>query len=149
MILKVLPDTHPRLRKVCHPADPRSIAAKVHSQSLIETMQAHKALGIASNQTDCGYLLRIIAVNIKEFKGAMFNPEILEKGSETISIEEGCLSQKQRTSVPRAKTLKVKFQDKFSKEQILELEGLSAIVVQHEVDHLNGILMSDYETPTK
>lgn len=144
MILQVLPDTHPKLRRVAHPADPTKAHHKTLARRLVETMNAHKALGIAANQVNPGELVRIIAVNIKELKGAMFNPVIVEKSDETVSIKEGCLSQKEQRSVPRSKKITVKYQNMLGEEKSLELEGLSAIVVQHEVDHLDGKLTIDY-----
>lgn len=144
MILQVLPETHAKLRRVAVPADPSKAHHKTLARRLVETMNAHKALGIAANQVNPGELVRIIAVNIKEYKSAMFNPEIIEKSTETISIKEGCLSRKDQVVVPRAQKITVRFWDIAGVEKTLELQDLSAIVVQHEIDHLNGILTSDY-----
>lgn len=145
MILRILPETHPRLRLVCEPVKfPLAIGPKVHAQSLMETMNAHKALGVASNQTHVAFALRIIAVNLKEYKGVMFNPVILERSEDTIALREGCLSRKEEAVVLRAKNIKVEFKNKAGESRTLELQGLSAVVVQHEIDHLDGKLTSDY-----
>lgn len=74
----------------------------------------------------------------------MINPEILEFGNEKDREEEGCLSLPgMRGEVERPTSLKVKFTDKDGKTKTLFLEGLPARIVQHEVDHLNGVLFID------
>lgn len=143
MILKVLPDTHPSLRKVCKRVDDPSKHTKL-ALSMIETVKAHKALGLAANQI--GKSLRIIALNTPQFQGIMYNPEILEKSKEIFNMNEGCLSMKGKfiDTNARSKTIKVKWQDKSGKYNEQEFNDLSAVVIQHEIDHLDAKLMSDY-----
>jgi peptide deformylase len=144
MILQVLKDTHPKLKKIASPADPLRAHHRTLARRLVETMKAHGALGIAANQVNPGELVRIIAVNTKDFKGAMFNPEIIEKSEATDVLKEGCLSTKQRIEMTRPITVKVKFFTIGNEEKTLEFNGLDSHVVQHEIDHLFGKVISDF-----
>lgn len=79
----------------------------------------------------------------------LINPELLEKSGET-GIEEGCLSiPEQRALVPRAEKVKICALDRDGKPFELEADGLLAICIQHEMDHLVGKLFMDYLSPLK
>ncbi|EFM7639116.1 MULTISPECIES: peptide deformylase, partial [Enterobacteriaceae] len=79
----------------------------------------------------------------------LINPELLEKSGET-GIEEGCLSiPEQRALVPRAEKVKIRALDRDGKPFELEADGLLAICIQHEMDHLVGKLFMDYLSPLK
>ncbi len=79
----------------------------------------------------------------------LINPELLEKSGET-GIEEGCLSiPEQRALVPRAEKVKIRALDRDGKPFELETDGLLAICIQHEMDHLIGKLFVDYLSPLK
>ncbi len=79
----------------------------------------------------------------------LINPELLEKEGET-GIEEGCLSiPEQRALVPRAERVKIRALDRDGKSYELEADGLLAICIQHEMDHLVGKLFIDYLSPMK
>lgn len=144
MILSVLKDTHPKLKKIASPADPTKAHHRTLARRLVETMKAHKALGIAANQVFPGELVRIIAVDTVPFKGAMFNPEIIEKSELGTILKEGCLSTRERVEMNRPFRVTVKFFDISNREQTLEFMDLDSHVVQHEIDHLNGIVISDF-----
>lgn len=144
MILQVLKDTHPKLKKVAVPADPTKAHHKTLARRLVETMKAHEALGIAANQVYPGELVRIIAVNTSVYKGAMFNPEITVKSEVTSDLKEGCLSTKERVNMTRPSTVTVKFFDISNQEKTLEFKDLDAHIVQHEIDHLFGKVISDF-----
>ena len=78
------------------------------------------------------------------------NPEILKKSEEDASYEEGCLSvPNQFAEVSRPDTCKVKYLDYKGEEKILEAKGLLATCIQHEMDHLEGILFIDYLSKLK
>ena len=115
---------------------------------LIKEMQAamkvEKGVGLAAPQI--GVSERIILVTLDEKKIIpMINPEILEMSEETCIDEEGCLSLPEEFgNVTRAKYITVKYQTPKNEEMILKLSDFNARVVQHEVDHLNGILFTDY-----
>lgn len=79
----------------------------------------------------------------------LINPELLEQSGET-GIEEGCLSiPEQRAFVPRAEKVKIRALDRDGKSFELEADGLLAICIQHEMDHLVGKLFIDYLSPMK
>lgn len=144
MILKILNDKHPFLRTVCNVVDKPS-AHFSFAMSMLTTMKSHKAVGLAANQV--GKPLRIITLNTPDFSGIMFNPEILSKSDELQPFLEGCLSVKNKNidTKTRAKTIEVRWQDKNGLYNIKEFNDLTAVVLQHEIDHLNGIMMTDYE----
>ena len=78
----------------------------------------------------------------------MFNPEITETSAEIQTFPEGCLSIKNTTvnTGIRAKTIKVRWQDKTGMYNDKEFTDLTAVVIQHEIDHLFGIIFTDYKT---
>lgn len=149
MILTVLPDTHPKLRRIAHPANPDLAHHRTLARRLLETMNSHKALGIAANQVHPGELVRIIALNTNTYKGVMFNPEIIEIPPSELrhGMREGCLSTTEPRMVWRHFEVVVKFVTMAKEEKTLKFMGEDAHVVQHEIDHLNGILITDYKEP--
>jgi peptide deformylase len=152
MILPIVKAPGARLKSVCAKADPSLAHHRTFARSLVETMKSHKAYGVAANQVTPGPLVRIIAISTKEFKGAMFNPEVVKQEGSIISEREKCLSLKDEFAVPRSSKVTVSFLDIFNNPRSITFEDFSSIVVQHEIDHLNGILASDYfdnapETP--
>lgn len=120
-------------------------------KNMKQTMLDADGLGLAAPQV--GEELRIFIANFqygkkvgdKSLAVAMINPEILDHSEEIEMAEEGCLSLPEvYADVKRFKKITVKFLDEKGKEKILALEGLNARIVQHETDHLNGILFVDY-----
>ena len=105
-------------------------------------------VGLAGNQV--GILQRILVFqpSAEEEPLALVNPEIVERADETDEAEEGCLSiQGVLVPVERNLRVSVKAKDPAGEEVRLELEGMGARVVQHELDHLDGILIIDRTTP--
>jgi peptide deformylase len=143
MILKVLPDTHPSLRKVCKKVDDPSKHTKL-ALSMIDTVKAHKAYGLAANQV--GRDLRIIVVHTNLFLHVMYNPEIIEKSEEIFNFNEGCLSMKGKfiDTNARSKEIVVQWENNRGEWQKQVFFDLHAVIIQHEIDHLDGKLMSDY-----
>ena len=112
------------------------------SKDLIVTMLKHKGAGLAAPQI--GVLKRVIAIKSKK-PYVMFNPIIGKKPSPMTITEEGCLSiPGERIRIPRRKNIIVKYQDLFGKTQVKKFSGMDARVIQHEIDHLNGVLITDY-----
>jgi len=114
---------------------------------LAERMVAlmHDAQGVGLAATQVGVLRRLFVFEPDE-DGArtIVNPEIVDRGEETETEEEGCLSlQGVRTPVERATRVTIKGLDADGSEVQWELEGLGARVVQHELDHLDGVLIID------
>ena len=107
---------------------------------LLETLIAHKdgCVGMAANMI--GVSKRIIAFDNDGEYMIMLNPEII-KFSEPYTTEEGCLSLEGKRSTKRYKTIKVKYLTTELKPMIKSFKGFSAQIIQHEIDHCNGILI--------
>ncbi len=123
-------------------------------QDMFETMNASSGIGLAANQV--GELKQILVVDISELESGkgtkpivMINPEIIEEEGEW-EMEEGCLSIPEiRENVRRPEKITVVYDDINMEEMELEVDGLLARVIQHEMDHLNGILFIDHLSSTK
>jgi len=115
------------------------------AKDMIETMEQSNGIGLAANQIGRNLRIFILPKNLCE-KQIFINPEIIKMSKNTYTIEEGCLSLP-GVFLPteRAKSLKIKAIDKDGKRFKLKADDLLARVIQHEIDHLNGILITDYE----
>mgnify|MGYP002857131256 CR=1 FL=1 len=118
---------------------------------MLETMYADKGVGLAAPQV--GLSLKMIVVDDKVTEDGkpgkhplrLINPEIIEKSAETIFFNEGCLSiPGQCAEVERHAAIKVKYLDETGKENILEAVDYLAVILQHEIDHLHGVLYIDH-----
>ena len=108
---------------------------------MAETMYASDGIGIAAPQV--GVSLRIIVVDVDGKRLDMINPVIISREGSNIDLE-GCLSCPNLFGdVVRAEKIQVKFTSRFHKEKTLHADGLLARCIQHETDHLNGILFID------
>ena len=120
---------------------------------MIETMYAAPGIGLAAPQV--GVLKRVIVLDIdrEEVKtGPLFmvNPEIVEASDEDVSYEEGCLSVPEHYSdVVRPAQVRVRYLDRDGAQQEMACEGLLSTCVQHEIDHLDGILFIDHISALK
>ena len=107
------------------------------------TMHAMEGIGLAAPQI--GQSLRLCLATIDRKISAFINPDIVWKSTERETAEEGCLSLPGvYLPVPRAQAIAVRFLDRGGKERERRYDGLSARILQHEVDHLDGILIVDY-----
>jgi peptide deformylase len=109
---------------------------------MFNTMSRYKGVGLAATQVDIHK--KIIVIDIDASRYVIINPEIIDK-SETLSIHrEGCLSVPQvYGEVIRPEIIQVRYQDLQGKEHYIEADGLLATCIQHEIDHLNGIVYVD------
>ena len=120
---------------------------------MLETMYAAPGIGLAAVQV--GILKRLIVIDIskdKEKKNPLFliNPEIISSSKITSVHEEGCLSLPGHfAEIERPAECQIKFIDYNGKEKKLKADGLLATCIQHEVDHLNGVLFIDYLSKLK
>lgn len=113
---------------------------------LIETLKINRAFGLAAPQ--CGLPYRVFVMGAGDNYFAMYNPEIIHTSEEKVHLEEGCLSFPFLfLSITRPKNLIVKFQNEVGEYVNLELDGISARVVLHELDHLNGITFDTIAKP--
>ena len=146
---------HPdaRLRKKCELVKNFDSKLENLTQDMLETMYDAPGIGLAAIQV--GIPKRIIVMDISrgdEKKNPLFfiNPEIIWKENENATYEEGCLSvPDQFAEIDRPKKCHIKFLDYFGKEQLTKAEGLLATCIQHEMDHLEGILFIDYLSKLK
>ncbi|UCQ28007.1 peptide deformylase [Edwardsiella tarda] len=149
-VLQVLHFPDERLRTIAKPVNEVTPEVQRIVDDMFETMYAEEGIGLAATQVDIHQ--RIIVIDISENRDqrlVLINPELLQKGGET-GIEEGCLSvPEQRALVPRAETITVRALDRDGKPFELETDGLLAICIQHEMDHLMGKLFIDYLSPLK
>ena len=111
---------------------------------MAETMNAHHGVGLAANQV--GVLQRMFVVKMEDWDEALVlvNPEIMRREG-LREVEEGCLSLPgYRGMVNRAERIRVRYQDVTGKQQRLRAECMLAQAIEHETDHLNGILYIDH-----
>jgi len=145
----VYPDS--RLKQVCDPADINSEVTATLVSDLVDTMyDSGHSVGIAAPQI--GVCLRVAVVDVSNNKlgkkhnhGLMvlINPEIIESsGSKT--MREGCMSVPDYTgNVERAREIVVQFTDNEGRDQVVRCKGFEAVAIQHELDHLDGLLFLD------
>lgn len=138
-------DKHPLMRMVMPPVDavlPDRRVSEV-AERLILTRKAVKGAGIAANQ--CGVAMRMFVIGSEDFDMVCINPEILEETAPPIAYREGCLSYPGLfLKIKRPDGIRVRYTD-MNGEVIEEtINGLTARCFQHEMDHLNGITMTDH-----
>jgi len=109
---------------------------------MIKTLRANRGLGLAAPQV--GKNLKIAVIEIDHELFVLINPEIKKLSGEILVMEEGCLSFPGKfLPVPRYEKAKIKAIDMSGKKQIIRAKGLLARALQHEIDHLNGVLFID------
>lgn len=142
--LVVYPDS--RLRRLAQPVDIARLQDKKFQELIVDmakTMIVKDGIGLAAPQV--GRNWRLIVVNTDEGVWPMINPVITKLSSSTSLEEEGCLSLPNTFGqVRRAKSLHCHYLDELGQECNLTAHGTLARVIQHEVDHLNGVLFIDY-----
>lgn len=135
------------LRTVCEQVTKFDKSLKKLAEDMVETMEQAKGLGIAAPQVGINARVFIVTFDYgqkDERQVVMVNPEITFFSTEKEIAEEGCLSlPKVFGNVERPSEIVVKYQNLRGQELSLRLEGLNARVVQHELDHLNGVLFTD------
>lgn len=146
-ILSILHYPDPRLHQMAEPVDKVDESIKILAANMAETMYAAPGIGLAAPQVNA--LKRIIVVDISQEKDQLqtfINPEITYKEGQ-VEYEEGCLSVPgiyEMVVNKRAQRIKVKALGLDGQPFELEAEGLLAICIQHEIDHLNGKLFIQY-----
>ncbi|MEW5705197.1 MAG: peptide deformylase [Actinomycetota bacterium] len=116
-------------------------------KNMADTMYAAPGIGLAANQV--GILKRVIVVDVDDKLMAFINPEIVWYSDEVEEGEEGCLSVDPdiHVMVPRSTKIKLRAKNEKGEDIELEAEGLLARALQHEVDHINGIIILDRTSP--
>lgn len=143
MILDILQDGDKRLLKKSKKIAKIDDSIKELAENLIETMKSANGVGLAAPQ--CGILKQVIIVLMNEEPKVLINPEIVFESEEKEIGEEGCLSfRNQFYPIPRAKEVNIKYKN-LSGHPIRESHtGLVARILQHEIDHLHGIVFKTY-----
>lgn len=124
------------------------IRAEYLMHSLSETMTVYGGLGLSANQV--GLRDRVCVINLGQQIWAMFNPEIIEKSLTPTQYSEGCLSYPGLyLNINRPDKIRVRFQAVGGQFVEQEFTGLTAVCVQHELDHLDGVVYTDLISPIK
>ncbi len=145
-ILNILEFPDPRLRTKAELVEHVDDSIRQIIADMFETMYEAPGIGLAATQVDVHKQIIVIDVSEEKSEPLVFiNPKITVQDHELDSYDEGCLSVPGfYETVERPKGIKVEALDKDGKPFVLEPEGLLAICIQHEIDHLNGKLFVDY-----
>ncbi len=152
-LLPILEFPDPRLRTKAVPVDPAHLADPAFQRLLddmFETMYEAPGIGLAASQVDVHQRFMVIDVSEEKDRPMVFvNPEIVSRDGEQV-YQEGCLSVPGiYADVTRANEIDVRFLDRDGRPQELRVDGLLAVCIQHEMDHLEGKLFVDYLSPLK
>jgi len=148
--LKIREFPDPRLRTKAKPVETVDDSLRQLIDDMFETMYDAPGIGLAATQVDVHRRLLVADVAPdKDEPWVLINPEIIDKDGVEVT-EEGCLSVPGYfEEVERAEHVKVRFLDRDGQQQEAEFDGLLAVCVQHEMDHLDGKLFVDYLSEAK
>jgi peptide deformylase len=148
--LTILEFPDPRLRRVARPVDAVTDRERQLAEDMLETMYAARGIGLAATQVNEGIRLLVLDLSEERDQPRVFiNPEILDRDGEQ-TCEEGCLSVPGiYAEVKRAERIRVRALDQHGETFELEADGLLAVCIQHEIDHLDGKVFVDYLSPLK
>lgn len=143
-ILKIYNHQEPILRHKCREITRMEPWVLELADDMWMTMLMSRAVGLAANQVGMDY--RLITVKGDQFEGPMINPIITSQSDEKFHFEEGCLSVPGYSfdTGKRSKQITVVYFDLSGQQQSVELSDMTAVIVQHEIDHLEGIIFIDY-----
>ena len=150
---QILTEPNKILRQKSAPVDKVDLDLQKLMDDMLETMYAAPGIGLAAIQV--GVPKRVIVLDISQkegIKNPMFfvNPQIIEKSKNNSVYEEGCLSVPgQFAEIERPEKCHIKYLDYNGKEKEIKAEGMLATCIQHEMDHLEGILFIDYLSKLK
>ncbi len=148
--LTILEFPDPRLRTIAHPVERFDAALHRLLEDLFETMYAARGIGLAATQVNVHQRLLVADVSDTHDQPlALINPEITARHG-TTECQEGCLSVPgYYAKVKRAAAIHVRAKDRDGRAFELDAEGLLAVCIQHEIDHLDGKLFVDYLSALK
>jgi len=158
MIYPIVVYGDPILKREAEEIEEGKIDVKKISEDMFETMHNANGIGLAAPQI--GKSIRMFVVDgaimgdekeeMSDFKKVFINPEIIEESGVEWKYEEGCLSIPDiRAEVSRLPKLLINYLDENWEEHEEEFDGMKARIIQHEFDHIEGVLFTDYLTPLK
>lgn len=141
MLLEIKKHPFPLLKKRCEEVKTVNGEIRALIRDMFQTMYHNNGIGLASNQV--GHDLQLAVIDVGDGKRVIINPKIIKKqGKET--SEEGCLSLPHLfLKIKRAKRIEVEALNEKGENVRIKGEGLLAFCLQHEIDHLNGVLIKD------
>jgi peptide deformylase len=150
-LLPILCFPDPKLHKVARTVGTVDARIKTLIADMLDTMYEAKGIGLAATQVDAHE--RLIVIDISEERDeplVLINPEVVWTSAETHLNEEGCLSVPGvYDGVTRFDAIKVNAMDGDGKTRLIEADGLLAVCIQHEMDHLTGKVFVEYLSPMK
>jgi peptide deformylase len=155
MLRSILIHPDPRLKKVCDPIAEVNDKVRALADDMFETMYKAPGIGLAAPQIGVNARMLVMDCSQREEGSTpqpmcLINPEVTWSSDEQAPYEEGCLSIPDIfADVTRPEAVKVRFLDQHGAEHEQEFDGLWAVCVQHEIDHLNGKLFIDYLSPMR
>ena len=150
---KILIEPDPILRKKCEPVSIVDNKLRTLMNDMVQTMYNAPGIGLAAIQV--GILKRVVVIDLTkegEEKNPFYfvNPEIIKRAEIHTAYEEGCLSVPgQFAEINRPETCHIKYLDYYGQPKEIKAEGMLATCIQHEMDHLEGILFIDYLSKLK
>ena len=152
-IKTILTEPDKLLRQISKPVEKVGDIERELMKDMLDTMYAAKGIGLAAIQV--GIPKRVIVLDIEQKEGKknpifLVNPEIVEKSENNSIYEEGCLSVPgQFAEIARPDKCYLKYLDYYGEKKEIKAEGMLATCIQHEIDHLEGILFIDYLSKLK
>lgn len=152
-VRRILIAPHPLLKLRAHPVAVVDDEVRALMDDMLETMYRAPGIGLAAPQV--GVSRRVVVVDLAKKDQPpeplrLVNPEITWRSEEEVVMEEGCLSlPEQFAEISRPAAVRLRYLDETGAERSLEADGLLARCLQHEVDHLDGILFVDRLSPLK
>jgi peptide deformylase len=146
-LLEIVKAPDPRLVTVCDPVERIDAGLLRLLDQMLETMREAPGIGLAAPQV--GQLRRACVIDLGDQGDIeplfLINPEVIWRSDETVLAEEGCLSlPEQFGEVARAAEVRVRYRDRAGEPQEVAGEGLLSRCLQHEIDHLDGVLFTDH-----
>lgn len=147
-LLQILQAPHPGLKRVAQPVPQITDEVRALMDDMLETMYRAPGIGLAAPQV--GVDKRIVVVDVSREENErqpmrLVNPELIWTSDDSVLMEEGCLSlPEQFAEVKRPSAVRLRYLDESGAEQEIAADGMLARCLQHEVDHLDGILFVDH-----
>lgn len=152
-LLPILIAPHPVLKTKATPVETIDDNVRKTLDDMLETMYDAPGIGLAAPQIGLSKRMLVMDVSPRDAEPEpmkIINPEIIDASEELASYEEGCLSlPEQFSEVKRPARVSIRYLDADGAEQTMEADGLLATCIQHEIDHLDGILFTDHISTLK